>query len=59
VILDLTLPDMDGLQFLRQLRARYGANMPAIVERLLDDGRLFVDRVKAGGGAPRPSRACQ
>ena len=31
LILDLTLPDMDGLEFLQRLRERYGANIPAIV----------------------------
>lgn len=31
LILDLTLPDMDGLEFLQRLRERYGAAIPAIV----------------------------
>lgn len=31
LILDLTLPDMDGLEFLQKLRERYGAQIPAIV----------------------------
>jgi len=83
VILDLTLPDMDGLEFLQQLRERYGANIPAIVvytaraltraeidalelyaeavvlkegasnERVLDEVKLFVSRVNAGGAARR------
>jgi len=31
MILDLTLPDMDGLRLLRALRERHGAHMPAVV----------------------------
>jgi len=83
IILDLALPDMDGLEFLQRLRERYGTGMPAIViytaraltrveidaleayaeavvlkdgasnERVLDEVKLFVDRVKHGGGARR------
>jgi len=83
VILDLSLPDMDGLEFLQRLRERYGPGIPAVVvytaraltrveidaleeyaeavvlkegasnERVLDEVRLFVDRVKKGGGARR------
>jgi CheY-like chemotaxis protein len=31
LILDLSLPDMDGLDLLRKLRERYGAGMPAVL----------------------------
>jgi signal transduction histidine kinase/CheY-like chemotaxis protein len=31
LILDLTLPDMDGIALLERLRERYGAGMPALV----------------------------
>ncbi|HEY5090755.1 MAG TPA: response regulator, partial [Polyangia bacterium] len=31
LILDLTLPDMDGLDLLQRLRDRYGAGMPAVL----------------------------
>jgi CheY-like chemotaxis protein/signal transduction histidine kinase len=78
VILDLSLPDMDGLEFLRSLREQSGPNAPSIIvytarplskpeaksleayaetvvlkegsssERLLDEVRLFVRRLKAG-----------
>ncbi|HEY4187028.1 MAG TPA: response regulator [Polyangia bacterium] len=85
VVLDLRLPDMDGLQFLHQLRERYGAAAPAIViytaralnrteikaleayaeavvlkegasnDRLVDEVRRFVLRLKEGGAARRPA----
>jgi len=87
IVLDLSLPDMDGLEFLQRLRDRYGTAMPAIViytaraltrvelealdgyveavvvkegassERVLDEVKLFVERVKRGGGARRAGLA--
>jgi CheY-like chemotaxis protein len=87
VILDLTLPDIDGLEFLQRLRDRYGAGIPAIVvytaraltraeidalevyaeavvlkegasnERVLEEVKLFVDRVKQGKEGGRARRA--
>jgi CheY-like chemotaxis protein len=83
LILDLSLPDMDGLDLLRSLRERCGAQMPAVVvytgralskieatrlesyaeavvmkegsstERLVDEIRLFVRRLKEGVGPRR------
>jgi CheY-like chemotaxis protein/signal transduction histidine kinase/HAMP domain-containing protein len=80
IILDLSLPDMDGLDLLRSLREQRGAEMPSVVvytaralskaeakaleaytdavvlkegastERLLDEVRLFVRRLKEGLG---------
>jgi CheY-like chemotaxis protein/signal transduction histidine kinase len=31
IVLDLSLPDMDGLELLEKLRAEYGANMPSVL----------------------------
>jgi CheY-like chemotaxis protein/signal transduction histidine kinase len=31
IVLDLSLPDMDGLDLLEKLRAEYGANMPSVL----------------------------
>jgi signal transduction histidine kinase/CheY-like chemotaxis protein len=83
MILDLSLPDMDGLTLLRSLQERCGAEMPAVVvytgralskveatrleeyaeavvlkegpsaERLVDEIRLFVRRLKEGLGPRR------
>jgi CheY-like chemotaxis protein/signal transduction histidine kinase len=83
MIIDLALPDMDGLELLASLEERCGADMPAVVvytarplskdeakrleayadavilkdgssnERLLDEIRLFLRRVKEGLGAKR------
>jgi CheY-like chemotaxis protein len=79
MVLDLGLPDMDGLELLETLRAQHGRAMPAVViytgralsksetktleaytesvvlkdgasdQRLLDEVRIFVRRVKEGG----------
>jgi CheY-like chemotaxis protein len=84
LILDLSLPDMDGLELLRLLRETCGAEMPSVVvytgralsraevkaldtyaeaivmkegssnERLLDEIRLFVRRLKDGIGSQWP-----
>jgi len=83
LILDLSLPDMDGVTFLRALETQCGPDMPSIVvytaralskaeakaleaytdaivlkdgssaERLLDEVRLFVRRLKEGLGPRR------
>ncbi|HEY8924391.1 MAG TPA: response regulator [Polyangia bacterium] len=83
VVLDLSLPDMDGLELLRLLREACGSEMPSVVvytaralsrsevkalesyteaivlkdgsssQRLLDEIRLFVRRLKDGLGARR------
>jgi CheY-like chemotaxis protein len=85
VILDLSLPDMDGLELLRSLEEKCGAEMPAVVvytaralskieaqrleayaeavvlkeglsvERVVDEVRLFVRRLKEGLGPRRAS----
>jgi CheY-like chemotaxis protein len=87
LILDLSLPDMDGLDLLMSLRERCGSQMPAVViytgrplskieatrlesyaeavvlkegsstERLVDEIRLFVRRLKEGVGPRRPAVA--
>jgi signal transduction histidine kinase/CheY-like chemotaxis protein len=84
MILDLSLRDMDGLEFLQSIRQRCGADAPSIIiytarplskeearhldayaeavvlkegsssERLLDEVRLFVRRLK-GGLSPKRS----
>jgi CheY-like chemotaxis protein len=83
LILDLSLSDMDGLEFLRSLEEKCGAEMPAVVvytaralskveaqrleayaeavvvkeglsaERVVDEVRLFVRRLKEGLGPRR------
>jgi len=83
VVLDLSLPDMDGLELLRRLREACGSQMPSVVvytaralsrgevkalesyteaivlkdgsssQRLLDEIRLFVRRLKEGLGSRR------
>ena len=83
VVLDLSLPDMDGLELLRRLREACGSQMPSVVvytaralsrgevkalesyteaivlkdgsssQRLLDEIRLFVRRLKDGLGSRR------
>ena len=87
VILDLSLPDMDGLDLLRSMDEQCGHNMPSVVvytaraltkaeanaleayteavvlkegsssERLLEEVRLFVRRLKQGLGARRAPTA--
>ena len=87
MILDLSLPDMDGLGLLRAIESRFGGAMPSVVvctarplskdeakrledyaeaivikegpfaERLLDEVRLFVGRLRDGVGPRRRSRA--
>ncbi|MEA2695800.1 MAG: hypothetical protein QOI66_71, partial [Myxococcales bacterium] len=84
MILDLSLPDMDGLQLLKSLQEQCGGDMPSVVvytaralskaevkmleayteavvlkegsstERLVDEVRLFVRRLKEGLGVRRP-----
>ncbi|HEY2903041.1 MAG TPA: response regulator, partial [Polyangia bacterium] len=83
MILDLSLPDMDGLQLLRSLQEQCGPAMPSVVvytaralskaevkmleayteavvlkegasaERLIDEVRMFVRRLKEGLGMRR------
>src|SRR5439155_13098123 len=83
MILDLSLPDMDGLELLESLEARYGDAMPSVIvytdralskaearrleahteaivlkegpsaERVLDEIRLFAQRLREGVGARR------
>jgi signal transduction histidine kinase/CheY-like chemotaxis protein/HAMP domain-containing protein len=83
MILDLSLPDMDGLQLLRSLQEQCGSAMPSVVvytaralskaevkmletyteavvlkegasaERLIDEVRMFVRRLKEGLGMRR------
>jgi len=87
MILDLSLRDMDGLEFLQSVRRRCGADAPSIIiytarplskeearhldayaeavvlkegsssERLLDEVRLFVRRLKGGLAPKRPAEA--
>jgi CheY-like chemotaxis protein len=84
MILDLSLRDMDGLEFLQSIRQRCGADAPSVIiytarplskeearhldayaeavvlkegsssERLLDEVRLFVRRLKGGLAPKRP-----
>ncbi len=85
VVLDLSLPDMDGLDLLEKIQQQSGADMPSVViytaralsraetkrleayaeaivlkdgpsaERLLNEVRLFIRRLKAGLASDTPT----
>jgi CheY-like chemotaxis protein len=54
IVLDMLMPVMDGWQFARQFRARYGSKVPIVVATAAEHVRSRADEIDAAGVLPKP-----
>ena len=54
VLLDMTMPVMDGWTFARALHERYGRGIPIVVITAVEDSQLRADELGAEGELGKP-----
>jgi CheY-like chemotaxis protein len=54
VLLDMLMPVMDGWQFARELRARYGREVPIVVVTAAEHARASAAQIGAADVLPKP-----
>jgi len=54
ILLDMLMPVMDGWQFARELRARYGRVVPIVVVTAAEDARARSEEIGADEVLPKP-----
>ena len=54
ILLDMLMPVMNGWQFAREFRARYGAGVPIVVATAAEHVQHRGDEVDAAGVLPKP-----
>lgn len=54
ILLDMTMPVMDGWTFARALRERYGRGIPIVVITAVEDSQLRADELGAEGELGKP-----
>lgn len=54
ILLDMTMPVMDGWTFARALHERYGRSIPIVVITAVEDSKLRADELGAEGELGKP-----
>lgn len=54
VLLDMKLPQVDGWQFMRELRGEFARTIPVLVTTAAPDARRWADEVGADGVIAKP-----
>jgi CheY-like chemotaxis protein len=54
VLLDMRMPGMDGWEFAREFRARYGRAAPVVVVTAAEDARARAEEIEADGWLAKP-----
>jgi CheY-like chemotaxis protein len=54
IVLDMLMPVMNGWQFAREFRARYGPGVPIVVATAAEHVQLRGDEIDAAGVLPKP-----
>ncbi len=54
ILLDMKMPVMDGWEFAREFRARYGSNVPIVVLTAAEDARRRAEEIGAVGWIGKP-----
>ena len=54
IVLDMLMPVMNGWQFARELRARYGPGVPIVVATAAENVQHRGDEIDAAGVLPKP-----
>lgn len=56
ILLDMRMPRMDGWQFAREFRARYGRQAPIVVLTAAPEARQWAEEIEADGYLDKPFR---
>lgn len=54
IVLDMLMPVMNGWQFAREFRARYGKDVPIVVATAAEQVQRRGDEIDAAGVLPKP-----
>ncbi len=54
VLLDMRMPRMNGWEFAREFRARYGRAVPIVVVTAAENARLRAEEIEADGWLEKP-----